>query len=313
MKIILIYLMLFCVSINLYSQSDCDCYERLVNLSSYFDAIGNYSKANKSLIQALSYKDEKKWDKLDYRRIGLSFAKTKNYNKTEKYLSKAIATGYSINSIKKIKDLDLFKQSKYWNQLISKSDSLKKNYQANLNLEYRLAIEDITGSDQAIRSFMEVPDSIFAFVDSVNFYRLQDLITQYGFPNQNQHGFSEVEIFHFFLHASMYSEKMQEEVLNLLSEAQQGCLVSEKRIAIIQDRRDVWKNEKPQSLGMWNNWDDKTKYSEIKNIEIVDSLRFDLNLLRLIEQSKIDGRILPKDYQKSKYPSNYFCNYKFKE
>lgn len=182
-----------------------------------------------------------------------------------------------------------------------------------MNLEYRLAIEDISGSDQAIRSFMEVPDSVFAFVDSTNFYRLKELISTYGFPNQSQNGFGEVEVFHFFLHASMYSEVIQNDLLKILNDAQKNCLFSSKRIAIIQDRREVWKNESLQNLGMWNNWDDKDKYSKIKNLKTVDSLRFEFNLLRLNEQSIIEKRKLPDGYNKSEYPSNYFCNYKFKE
>ena len=191
--------------------------------------------------------------------------------------------------------------------------SLRKVYQTNLNLDYRLAIEDITGSDQAIRSFMVrmIPDSVFAHVDSINFYRLKDLIDVYGFPDQQQHGFAEVELFHFFLHASMYSEQMQSDIIELLYAAQEKGLVSKMRIALIQDRRDVWKYEKPQSLGLWNSWEDKTTFSEIRDLSTVDERRFEFNLLSLNEQAKIDGRALPDEYNQSTYPTGYFCGFPF--
>ena len=47
-------------------------------------------------------------------------------------------------------------------------------------------------------------------------------------------------IFHFFMHASMYSEQMQSDITELLYAAQEKGLISKMRIALIQDRRDVW-------------------------------------------------------------------------
>lgn len=127
MKIILTCLisLMFCFKAN--SQLDCDCYERLKNLSEYANAIEDYPEANKLLLKALSYKNQNNWDRLDYKALAVSFSKIKDYKNCEKYLSEAIATGYSIASIKKLKDLVLFKQTSYWNQFLLKSDNLKKS------------------------------------------------------------------------------------------------------------------------------------------------------------------------------------------
>ena len=99
----------------------------------------------------------------------------------------------------------------------------------------------------------------------------------------------------------------------MLYAAQEKGLISKMRIALIQDRRDVWKHEKPQSLGLWNHWKDETTFSEIRDLHTVDDRRFEFNLLRLNEQAIIDERALPAKYTKSAYPSGYFCGFSFTE
>ena len=115
------------------------------------------------------------------------------------------------------------------------------------------------------------------------------------------------------MHASMYSEQMQSDITELLYAAQEKGLISKMRIALIQDRRDVWKHEKPQRLGLWNHWKDKNTFSEIRDLSTVDDRRFEFNLLRLNEQAIVDERALPTKYNKSAYPSGYFCGFPFTE
>lgn len=104
-----------------------------------------------------------------------------------------------------------------------------------------------------------------------------------------------------------------QDILAILKQAQGECLDTKKNIALLIDRREVWKNEAPQIYGLWNSLKREGKYAPFRNLGEVDALRLEYNLLRLEEQSKVEKLELPEGYKTIPYPDNYFCGYDFKD
>lgn len=180
-----------------------------------------------------------------------------------------------------------------------------------MDFEYLKALHDIRGSDQTIRRLIKVPEETFAQLDSINFYRLKKLIEEKGYPNYQTHGFEDTQVTKLVLiHVARYSGKMYNEVMTILESGRENCNVSGSLIAqLIDDRRSITLKSK-QLLGKVNNYRAE-EFKPIAQPELVDSIRFEYNLLRLKEQAVREKRQLPSGYHLFSYPQDYFCGYEF--
>jgi len=294
------------------STIDCDCHNRLTNLSAYYEKEGEIEKAIEVFEKGMNFKAIKKWNNYEYFKLGELYTLKGDFQNACKYLEEALTRGFDIEYLGYEK-YDELKKSPYWQNVLDRTDSLKREYQKNINFEYRLAVEDIRGSDQTIRRLIKVPDSIYQQLDSINYFRVKSLIEKYGYPNIETHGFGGNQgVYLVLLHASMYSEEMYQEILIILNKAIEDFSYTKSALAQFKDRREVWYHKQPQIYGRWNSYGAK-EFKEFRELKKIDSRRFDYNLLRLQEQAVIENRTLPIGYKKESYPEKYFCGYTFRE
>jgi tetratricopeptide (TPR) repeat protein len=297
-------------SLQSQNSPNCDCYDRLLNLSEYFEQAGKLDKALEVFKAGLSYKEKGKWTSYEYYKVGELHALNDEFEEACVFLGKAYAMGFDM-SYSRLTDHDQLIKSKYWEEMMEVRDSLKREYQKNINMDYRLGIEDIRGSDQTIRRLIRVPDSTFQQLDSINYYRLVALINEYGYPNVEKHGFDGSQgAYLILLHASMYSEEKYQDILQILNDAIQEYSYRRSRLAQFIDRRENWHHERSQIYGTWNAYG-SNEFKAIADIEGVDHRRFQFNLLRIEEQAIIEDRNLPSKYKSDEYPDDYFCGYRF--
>jgi len=233
----------------------------------------------------------------------------------KEYLSMAIVKGHDLTFIPYDKYLPtcLATTGEAWEVFLEDLTTTSKNTTTNLDIEYLKALHDIRGSDQTIRRLIKVPVETYTQLDSINFYRLKKLIDEKGYPSYQTHGFEDTQVAYLmFIHASRYGEKMYNEIMDLMKEAKADCNMRGSQIAQIIDSRmgNILKSE--QKLGTWNMYRAK-EFKPIAQPELVDSLRFEYNLLRLKEQATQENRQLPTTYRLFPYPENYFCGYTFDE
>lgn len=301
------------------AQSDCDCYERLIELSKYYYEIEDYERANQTIKKAQSIKPiVEPYDHFIYAKILL------------KLDQKEEALDQIVRSVKKGKELEMdFEPESVKEFVMANLDTnalfiaaierAKIYFQLNLDLEYLRLLDDIKGGDQTFRKMyrlkkITVTDALFYEFDRFSLDRIKEAIDQYGMPGVEKHGFSGFyeHIFLVLLHASQYDEKMYKEVLSIAEEANNECLASRSIIAGLVDRRLDWYHKKPLSLGQ-NNFYKSGNFKPISDVETVDQRRFEYNLLRLNELAKKEKRTLPEKYKKIDYPENYFCGFEFVE
>ena len=302
------------MSWNVSSQTnyDCNCYDRLINLSSYYEAKRDYKEAVNVYELGLEYKEKEKWVNYEYYKLGDLYNLIGDQEKAVAYFGEALKMGYDIEYMEYEK-YDALKLTNEWKGMVSNLDSLKRDYQKNINLDYRLGLEDIRGSDQTIRRLIQVPDSTFAKLDSINFSRVKKLIEKYGYPNIKKDGFDGGQnVILVLLHASMYSESDYEQIIEILNSAIIDFSFKKSFLAQFIDRREDWYHKRSQIYGTWNNYRAE-KFKEIRNLNDIDKMRFEYNLLRLEEQSIAENRLIPEGYIKSAYPTNYFCGYMMKK
>lgn len=291
------------------AQSNCDCYERLFSLSDYLSVQNKHEEALKALQFAISKKEENLVDKYDYKSLALKYFKLNMFEEGFQKLKLAISKGYDFDYIKDDPYFEQLKDSKEWKKFEAEVPELEAIFDTSSNLKYRLALENIRGSDQFIRRYGDFSFDTYNLIDSINFTRFLDLESKYGFPSQAEHGFTGSDVFFLHLHASMYSEDLFNIVYNDLLQASSNCLIKKQKIALFLDRYEVWSLENPQKFGLWNHYEDIESYSTFLDIEKVDKIRFEYNLLRLKESSIVENRKIPNNYISIDYPENYFCGF----
>ena len=200
--------------------------------------------------------------------------------------------------------------SEMWEHLIKGYADLNASYKAHLNLEYRLAIERLKGSDQRIRSrrtLLRKKD--YDLFDSLNFQDLLHLFEEQGFPNMKEDGFDWELVDVFMMHYSVESPERFDTVVQIVTQAYEECLCEKSDIALLTDRRKRWVDQADMVYGLWNSFRERGVFGPIEQIETIDQRRFDYNLLRLKEQAQREGRALPDGYTPIPYPDNYFCHF----
>jgi hypothetical protein len=303
MRILTLTVILLSFFFNAKSQSNCDCYERLSGMARLKYHEGQIDSALIIYKKAFSFLPEESKSKFNYILLSQYYSANQMIDSAVYYAEKAIINGYNPDYLLKKQDFEPLINSEYWENL----KNLKPNLN-NFNWEYYNSLKEMLGVDQAIRNEdilgKWANDSIYYVVDSVNFYALKELINEYGLPSVPSHGFHFNEILTFLMHSSVYSEEKFKEVLNILQEANDNCLINKGFIATFIDRRKMWIENEKQVTGSWNN---SKGFNPISDLSNVDSLRFNFNLLNLEDYAKMRGFKVPDGYLKSNYPKNYFC------
>lgn len=299
---------IFLISLlNATSQSDCDCYQRLAGLSKLQSYEGKNIEALQTFKKALTFlPDSVKNYGHDFQ-LSLFYLQISQLDSATHYLVKSIEGGFNGN-LKYDVRFDSLAESPYWDQI--ESAHRKPNEKFDWSL-YN-SIQRLMGIDQSVRKISGIgglaKDSItqiehFSYVDSIVFDKVIELINLYGYPTQKSHGFNENYML-FFLHSSMYSEEKFQIILNHLKKQYEFCLCHKGDIALLKDRRLDWYHNQKQISGSWNY---PGEFLPIEDISVVDSIRFEYNLLSLSDWGRITGRLVPDDYVKQEYPENYFC------
>lgn len=302
-------LLAFLLSISIaYSQTDCDCYERLVSLAELRSEEGKSDQALEVYMRALTFLPESARNYRHDFNLSLHYLKNSQIDSAATYLIKSIEGGYPNDNLIYDVRFDSLQRSKLWTEI-------KRAYRkpgVNFNWKLYNSIRGLYAIDQSIRSGdglraltsdSSTSVELFTFVDSMVFDKVMELINLYGYPSQSKHGFHE-DYALFFLHSSMYSEEKFELITDHMYSQHKSCLCHKGSIALVIDRRLVWYHAKKQIAGTWNYPD---KFSPIDNLTEVDSVRFEYNLLSLADFSQITGRKLPDGYVRKDYPENYFC------
>jgi len=302
------FFLILTINTRAQTQSNCDCYDRLTNLSRYYEEYGDTESALKAYSKGLNFKPKAKWSPYEYYRFGELHAIDGDIQSATHYLAEAFRRGFD-TSYFSYEVFDEVRESQGWHQVAQNLDSMKREFQAQINFDYRLAIEDIRGSDQTIRRLIKVPDSTFRLLDSINYSRLKSLFKQYGYPDMQEHGFEGSQgAYLILLHAAMYTQEMYEEILDILNQAINAYGYKRSDMAQFIDRREVWHNKREQIFGTWNAYR-ADNFSKIRELKAIDEKRMSYNLLRLKEQAIIESRNIPVGYVASAYPDNYFCGH----
>lgn len=311
MKSLFIALITTLLTLNTYAQNPCDCNERLRNLAWYYYTQNRFEEALPAMKQAIYYKEAESSD-TDYYILALAYNANDSLDQALNALLMAVKKGLSRESFES-EDFKSLKEKAgvaRWNYMSNQYDNYHNQYKAALNLEYRLAVEWLKGSDQRIRSSKDgLRQQDYILFDSLNFADLKDLFKKYGFPSMREHGFNWDVIDAFMMHYSVESEDKYKEVIKLLQAVHNQCLCDLSDITVITDRKKRWIDKTAQIYGAWNLGNERGVFGEIENIQEVDNRRFKYNLLRLKEQSEMEGRSLPKDYLPKPYPKDYFCGF----
>jgi hypothetical protein len=294
-----------------FAQNNCDCYERLMNLSRCQVGASQFKAAQLSAKQASSFRPEDELDRSDCMLQAYVHAMNDSADLTLKYLKLAIERGLDI---KELTDEDSgFKiyqnllKGKKWDDLIAEYPALHNRYKAKLDLGYYSIVVRILGADQRVRQIFDQfrPEDIEA-LDSLNFLNLTEAIELEGYPSVKKHGFSGNRIEAVFMH-----QLKNKKVIDLLHKANAQCLCNKSFIALISDRGRLRTGMDSQQFGVWNLYNDAGKFTKIERLNGLDLKRFEYNLVTLEDQAKSERRALPEGYVADKYPENYFCGHKF--
>jgi len=291
------------------SQSNCDCFQRLSGLAKLQSYEGKNFEALQTYKRALTFlPDSVKNYSNDYQ-LSMYYLQNTQLDSATHYLIKSIEEGF-IGDFKNDVRLDSLLLSPYRDQIES---AHRKKPNEKFDWSLYNSIQRLQGIDQSIRKKNGIgglaKDSLqlyehISYVDSIIFEKVIELINLHGYPTQKSHGFTESYMV-YFLHSSMYSEQKFQIILNHLKKQYELCLCHKSDIAFIKDRRLDWYYRKKQVAGTWNY---PGEFLPIENISVVDSIRFEYNLLNLYDYGRITGRSVPENYIKHEYPKNYFCD-----
>lgn len=304
MKSIHLCVWLLGLGLSTLAQTDCDCYERLSYLSRYYQKTDQLDSSIWARKQAFSYLPPNQYFAYDYVQLAETYVAKNELDSGFKYAQVAIESGFSLTSLVRYKTLKPLMESDYKDALTSTARKVGPNF----NWNYYDALQQLLGIDQSIRRGDQLEPYLDSKtkeqVDAVVFEQVEQLLTQYGYPNFETHGFNDGTLIVFFLHASLSSEEQYQRILTYLETAHQSCYTQRSNVAAIRDRRTAWYHDKPQPTGMFNHID---RFAPIADLTQVDELRFQYNLLSLADEAKVKGFELPEGYIQKDYPKGYFC------
>ncbi len=288
-----------------YTQTECDCVERLSHLADYYFTFRQFDSALVTYERALDYKFDETYEPYNDLVYAKYLGKMSQFDSAFVHLKRYYRNGgYSIEHNYDFKE---FVKTSYFEQL----NQTKQVTPVNFNWNLHNALQRMRGLDQAIRQkdgisrLFTNSDSLYSIADSINYVQVNELLNTYGIFTYKTHGVSFNKLHLFLLHHSVYSKAQFEEIKDLLDLAISLGVYEKSSLARLIDRRRSWVDSLPQLYGAFTNYLDK--FMTIENLEKVDSMRFTMNLLTLEHEALMNSRKLPEGYVSALYPKNYFC------
>lgn len=306
--------LLLCLSFRTYSQSNCDCFDRLYQLAN------NQTDDQKGIEifkDALTFLDTNRRGEY-YWELGKWYMSIKQYDSSVAWYEKAIEWGY---------DLDFVKA--YLPEVYTRMDTNRMNAvffehrkRTNFTL-YERFVAQLT-IDQSVRNNLlfsndkyrdtttpacerAFADTMFQRVDDSTFRFLKWVFENYGFPTFRQLGFHPGGIMAMIMHVTGYKNEQAAYLFNKLDELSNQCQLQKSSILVIRERQK-YANEKKSCCGLYG---PGQRYLAIEDPSKTDSIRFAYNQLRLKDEASYWNGKLPPGYKPRPYPKNYFCLKKY--
>jgi len=294
------------------AQSNCDCFDRLHNLAVYYYYYKDTTQYINTLKDAVSFLDTTQAGEY-FPFIATAYASLKQYDSAILYYTRAVEWGYDIDNIR--------------NDMSHVYNLMDTNKLKRINLEQRAKTDfDLYSSfmqqgalDQFVRGDIFFPesgrasippckksvlDTLITTVDDSTFEFVKYILENYQYPTQHQLGFFPMYFNVFLMHVTAEDNENSRYIFKKLEELNKTCNLPDKSRILFYKERQMWEHDKGY-CGLWGG------LNKIENINKADSIRFLYNQVRLKEQVAGRKQILPKEYNPTPYPKNYFCLKKY--
>jgi hypothetical protein len=294
-------------------QSNCDCFERLYQLS----ANDTSQSCVDILKDAISFLDTTKRGEY-YWEVASLYKAIKQYDSSAVWYEKAVEWGYDLDGLKR-----------YSSQIYSRMDtgrmkaiafehrkkvdfSLYEQFVAQLALDQSVRSDALFSTEKYWNKLLPLCeksfiDSMYQRVDDSTFRFLKWVFENYRFPTFRRLGFFPGGIMAMIMHITAYKNEQATYLLDKLEEFANSCEYRKCDILVLKDRQKYIK-EKKTNCGLFGSGQ---RYLNIEDINKADSIRFAYNRLRLKEEAASWNGKLPANYKPRSYPKNYFCLKKY--
>lgn len=272
------FLLLFVVASKIgFSQSKCDCFDRLHNLSNVYLFSNDWPRAVSILKDGLSYLPPdiagNYYYELasDYTHFDTDSAIT--------YFTKAITQGYPEEWIKTsypaiYLKMDSVEIKKYTAENRAKIDfALYNNFISVLERDQFIRNKDYFPRrylfDSAL-TIKKVIDTLYNKVDSSTFEFVKEVLEKYQYPTENKLQFYPSGFMVFLLHLTAVDDERSKYIIKKLDELNETCDLSRKSIILaLIDRQKLYATGKSCcGVAGYN------RYASIADLTKVDSIRF---------------------------------------
>ncbi len=198
-----------------------------------------------------------------------------------------------------------------WNYITFHFDSLHDNFSNSINNKLRKEIELLCDDDQLARSNRkeknDEDDKGVTEVDSINFIKLKNIISKYGFPGEKLIGES-TELTILLLHQCKKSNSKKRN-LNYLDSVMKLAVINDQYLAA---KYAHWVDFKESFIFrnplVYGGVFDEIAYGKIRDVKNVDKRRSEIFLVPLGLEVKFFNIIAPKEY-KFKYNEKKYLSY----
>ncbi|MBL7692075.1 MAG: hypothetical protein JNM41_10810 [Flavipsychrobacter sp.] len=297
---------------NTFSQGNCDCFDRLYNLSN------NQTDYNKSIVilkDALSFLDYERGGEY-YWEVAHRYYLIRRFDSAAEWYSKAIEWGYSSQKVKRdaveaFGKLDL-----------NRIDQLELRHRRNIDFFIYEEFVKQNSLDQVVRGdvmyswddsalkrreVLAFVDSMIERVDNRTFSFIKMIFDKYSFPTYRELGFTPVGISSMILHLTARNDSKAIYIFKELDKFSRSCEYLKSDLILLLDRQK-YTTSKQTLCGLFGSGE---RYLSVANVHNVDSVRFEYNRVRLLDEASVNGLKLPVNYVARQYPKNYFCMKKY--
>lgn len=324
MRLYLFVLFIF-FSLTVKSQTQCDCFDRLYNLSMNYSIMGDWHKAAETLKDGISFLNTEQRSGEFYYLLGEAYSHDNKADSAAIYFTLAIKLGYPLNWVKDgypdiVQKIDPNKLELYAFDLRKKIDfDLYDRFVQALALDQATRNGTLYPENEIYDGTPEKKafiDTLTERVDSITSEFVNSILDKYGYPSADELGFYPSGIMGLILHITASDNEMSRKLFIKLSKLNEQCNFPQKStILFLKDRQKYYK-ERKDCCGLIGSTE---RYQSIENINEADSIRFLYNQIRLKEEvsgndsTSIKNRqqLDARGYKPTPYPKNYFCNEKY--
>jgi len=315
-------ILLVIASLRLTAQSNCDCFNRLYNLSNVYSSSEDWPMVVSALKDGLTFLDKEQAGDFYYELAG-DYVHL-NADSAALYFTKAIERGYPANWIKgsypdvyKKMDSDKIKQYTIANR--SKIDfDVYDKFVKTLAIDQSVRDGTLFPENEIFHGTPEKRafiDTLSLRVDSATFEFTMWVLNNYGFPSEHELGFYPSGFLGLLLHIAAQDNNHSKAVLQKLDELNAACKFPQKStILFLKDRQKLYTTGKGYcGVAGYN------RYAAIEDVTKADSIRLANNQVRLQDEVfrsdsisvKNRTMLYNKGYKPKPYPKNYFCLKKY--